>query len=93
MEEVRPREVTHDTANMFKHIESSVHTAGQDFGTGSLGVGIDEHSINVALKLAVFLVRRDLICKFVLSTLVPKAGMPLRMMSVAILWAIVQYYY
>jgi hypothetical protein len=93
MEEVRLREVTHDTANMFKHIESSVNTAGQDFGTGSLGVGIDEHSINVALKLAVFLVRGDLICTFVLSTLLPKAGMPLGMMSVAILWVIVQYYY
>jgi len=38
-------EVTHDTGNMSKHIESPVNMGQQEFGIGCLGVGIAEHSI------------------------------------------------
>jgi len=45
MEEVGLREVTRNTGNMSKHVESSVNMARQDFGIGCLGVGITERSI------------------------------------------------
>jgi len=45
MEEVGLREVTHDTGNMSKHIESSVNMVRREFGIGWLGVGITGHSI------------------------------------------------
>jgi len=45
MEEVGHREVPHDPGNMSKHFESSVNMARRQFGTGCLGVGIDERSI------------------------------------------------
>ena len=45
MEEVGLREVTHDTGNMSKHVESSVDMARREFGIGCLGVGIAERSI------------------------------------------------
>jgi len=45
MQEVGLREVTHDTGNMSKHVESSVDMARREFGIGCLGVGIAEHSI------------------------------------------------
>jgi len=45
MEEVKLQEVTHDTGKMSKHNESSVNMARREFGIGSLGVGIAEHSI------------------------------------------------
>jgi hypothetical protein len=45
MEEVRIREVTHNTGNMSKHVESSVNLAPWEFGICCLGVGIAEHSI------------------------------------------------
>ena len=45
MEEVRLREVAHNTGNMSKHVESSVNMARREFGIGSLGVGIAERSI------------------------------------------------
>jgi hypothetical protein len=45
MEEVRLREVAHDTGNMSKNVESSVNMARQEFGIGCLGVDIAERSI------------------------------------------------
>jgi len=45
MEEVGLREITYDTGNMSKHVESSVNMARREFGIGSLSVGIAEHSI------------------------------------------------
>ena len=45
MEEVRLREVAHDTGNMSKNVESSVDMAQLEFGIGCLGVGIAECSI------------------------------------------------
>ena len=45
MEEVRLREVAHNSGNMSKHVESSVNMARREFGIGSLGVGIAESSI------------------------------------------------
>jgi hypothetical protein len=44
-EEVGLREITHDTGNMSKHVESSVDMARREFGIGCLGVGIAERSI------------------------------------------------
>jgi len=45
MEEVGLPEVAHDTANMSKHVESSVDIARRDFGIGWVGVLIAERSI------------------------------------------------
>jgi len=80
MEEVGLREVAHDTGDMSKHFESLVNMAQQDFGIGCLGVGITERSIQVMIPLGVLLVQRDIISKFVLWTLAPKADMPLKIM-------------
>jgi len=80
MEEVGLREVAHDPRNMLKHVESSVNMARQEFGIGSLGVGIAERSILVVISPGVLLVRRDIISKFVLWTLAPGTDMSLEMM-------------
>jgi hypothetical protein len=45
MEEVRLREVTHDTGNMSKHVESSVIMPRREFGMACLGVGMAQRSI------------------------------------------------
>jgi hypothetical protein len=45
MEEVGHRKISHDTGNLSTHIESSVHMARREVGTGLLGVGITERSI------------------------------------------------
>ena len=45
MEEVRLQEITHNTGNMSKQIESSVDMSKPEFGMRCLGVGIAEHSI------------------------------------------------
>jgi len=45
MKEGGLREVTHDTGNMSKHVESSVNMARLVFSIGCLVVGIAEHSI------------------------------------------------
>ena len=45
MEEVRHREVTHNTGNMLRRVESSVIMAQRVFGIGFLGVGMAELSI------------------------------------------------
>ena len=45
MEQVRLREVAHDTRNMLKHFESSVKMARQEFCIGCLGIRIGECSI------------------------------------------------
>ena len=45
MEEVRLREVAHNTGNMSKHVESSVNMARREFDIRCLGVGIAERSI------------------------------------------------
>jgi hypothetical protein len=73
MEEVRFREVAHDTGNMSKHVESSLDMARRDFG-------IAQRSIQVVIPPRVLLVRRDIISKFVVWTLAPKTDMPLEMM-------------
>ena len=44
IEEVRLREVAHDTGNMSKHVESSVNMAQREVGIGCFGVGIAERS-------------------------------------------------
>jgi hypothetical protein len=80
MEEVGLREVAHDTGDMLKHVESSVNMVGREFGIGCLGVGIAERLISVVIPPGVLVVRRDIISKFVLSTLAPKTDMPLKMM-------------
>jgi len=80
MEEVRLREVAHNTENVSMHVECSVNLVLQKFGIGCLGVGIAEHSILVVIPLGVLLVRRHIISKFVLWTLAPKTDMPLKMM-------------
>jgi hypothetical protein len=45
MEEVRLREVAHNTGNMSKHVESSVNMLRREFGIGCRGVDIAERSI------------------------------------------------
>jgi len=45
IEEVRLREITHNTGNMSKQIESSVDISQPEFGMRCLGVGIAERSI------------------------------------------------
>jgi len=45
MEEVRLREVAHDTGNMSKLVESSVDMARREFHISCLGVGTAERSI------------------------------------------------
>jgi hypothetical protein len=80
MEEVGLREVSHNTGNMSKHVESSVNMARREFGIGCLGVGIAERSILVVIPPGVLLVRRHIISMFVLWTLAPKTDMPLEMM-------------
>jgi hypothetical protein len=45
MEEVRLREVAHDTGKMLKHFETSVDMARREFGIGCLDVGIAERFI------------------------------------------------
>ena len=80
MGEVRLREVAHDTGNMSKNAESSVNMARREFHTSCLGVGIAEGAIWVVIPPGMLLVRRDIISKFVLSTLAPKTDMPLVMM-------------
>jgi len=50
------------------------------FGIGCIEVGMAERSIQVVILPGVLLVRRDIICKFVLGTLAPKTDMPLKMM-------------
>jgi hypothetical protein len=42
MEEVRLREVAHDTGDVSKHIESSVNMVGREVGIGCLAVGIND---------------------------------------------------
>jgi hypothetical protein len=44
-QEVGLREVTHDTGNLSKHVESSVTMARRKFTIGCLVVGIAERSI------------------------------------------------
>jgi len=80
MEEVRHREVAHDTGNMSKHVESSVDMARREFGIGYLGVGITERSKYIVIPPGVLLVRRDIIPKFVLWTFALKTVMPLEIM-------------
>jgi hypothetical protein len=80
MEEVGIRKVAHDTGNMPKHFESLVIMARRELGMGCLGVGIAERSIQIVILQGVFLVRRDIISKFLLWTLTPKTDMPLEMM-------------
>jgi hypothetical protein len=88
MEEVVVREVTHDTGNSSKPVESSVNMGRREFGIGCLGVGIVERSIYVVIPPGVLIVRRAIISKFVLWTLTLKTDIPLEMMLVAILRAI-----
>jgi len=88
MEVVGLWEVTHDTGNISKHVRSSVNMARQEFGIGSLGVGIAERSIQVVIPPGVLLVSRGIISKFTLWTLAPETHMSLEMMQVAILRAI-----
>ena len=85
MDEDRLREVTHNTRNMSKHIEFGVNMSRPEFSILCLGVGIAKHSIQVVIPPGVFLVRRDIISKFVLWTPEPKRDMPLKMMWAAIL--------
>jgi hypothetical protein len=73
-------EVTDETGNMSKHVESSVDMARREFGIGCLRVGIAERSISVVIPPGVLLVRRNIISKFFLWLLPPKTDMPLEMM-------------
>jgi hypothetical protein len=88
LREVGLREVAYNTGNMSKHVESSVNLVQQEFSIGCHGVRIAERLIKVVIPPEVSLVRWDIICKFILWTLPPKLDMPLKMMKVAILWAI-----
>jgi hypothetical protein len=45
MEEIGVREVADDTGNLSKNIEYSANMVQREFGIGSFGVGIAEHSI------------------------------------------------
>jgi hypothetical protein len=85
MQEIGHQEVAHDTGNMSKHVKFGVHMARRGFTIGCLGVGIAERFIQVVIPPEVFLVRRDIISKYVLWTVAPKTDIPLEMMSVAIL--------
>jgi hypothetical protein len=80
MEEIGRTDVTHDTGNMPKDVESSVIMARREFGICCVGVGIAERSIYVVIPPGVLLVRGDIISKFVLWTLAPKTDMSLDMM-------------
>jgi hypothetical protein len=80
MEEVRLREVAHDTGNISEHVESSVDMARHAFGIGCLGVGIAECSIYVMIPPGMLLVRREIISKFILWSLAPKIEMSLETM-------------
>jgi len=79
-EEVGLWEFAHDPGNMSTHVESSVTMARLLFGIGCLGVRITERFIWVVIPPEVSLVRRDIISKLVLWTLVPETNMPLGMM-------------
>jgi hypothetical protein len=65
---------------MAKHVESSVNMARREFGIGCLGVRMVERFLWVVIPPGVLLVRKHIICKFVLWTLAPKTDMPLEMM-------------
>jgi len=80
MEEVGLQEVTQDTRNMLKHLDSSANTARRHFGIDCLGVSIAERSIQVVIPPGVLNFRRDIISNFVLWTLAPLTDMPLEMM-------------
>jgi hypothetical protein len=56
MGEVRLREVTHNTGNMSKHVESLVDIAQPEISIGYLGVGTTERSIYVVILPGVLLV-------------------------------------
>jgi hypothetical protein len=74
------REVPHDPGNMSKHVASLVDIAPRDFIIGYFGAGIADRSILVVIPPGVLLVTSDIVCKFVLWTLLPKSDMPLEMM-------------
>jgi hypothetical protein len=61
MKEVGPKEVTHNSGNILKHVESSVNMVWWEFGIAYLDVGIAEHSIFVVIPLRLLLVRRNII--------------------------------
>jgi hypothetical protein len=88
MEEVGLREVSHNTWNLLKHVESSVSMARREFGICCLGVGIAERSIQEVIPRGVLLVTMHIMSKFVRWTFAPNTDMPLEMMKVAILWKI-----
>ena len=58
MEEVGHWEVAHDTGNMLKHVESSIHLGRGGFGIGCCGVGIAECSMYVVIPSGLLFVRR-----------------------------------
>ena len=80
MEEVGLREVTHNTGNMSKQVESMVNIARREFCISCLGVGLAERSTLVVIPPGVWLVRRDIISKFIIWTLAPRRDMPHEMM-------------
>jgi len=77
LEEVGLQEVTHDTGNVLEYIAYSGNMARHDFGIGCLCVGYAERCPQVVILPEVFLVRIDLVSKFVPWTLAPKTDMPL----------------
>jgi len=80
MEEVGLTEVSHNTGNVSKQVQSSVNIARRVFGIGYLSVGITEHSIWVVIPPRVLLVRMHIISMFVFWTLAPNTGLFLEMM-------------
>jgi len=80
IEEVGLREVAHATGNLSKQIQSSLNMARREISIGCLGVGIGELSIKVVIPPGVFLVRRDIMSKFMLWTLAPNTDKPLAKM-------------
>jgi len=59
-------EITHDTGNMLKQVESSGNMALPQCSIICLGGGIAEYSIWVVILLGVLLVRSDIISNFAL---------------------------
>jgi hypothetical protein len=88
MDDVGLWEVTQDTGNMLKHIESWVGMVRCKFGIGYHSVGIAERSISVVILTGVLLVRRHIITEFDFWSLALNTDMPLVIMQVTILGAI-----
>jgi hypothetical protein len=73
---------------MSKQVESSVNMEREGIGNGCLGVGIAVHATLIKIPPGGFLVRWDMLWKFIFWTPTPRTVMLLEMMKVTTLMAI-----